>query len=473
MLAVAGNNFAQLWTISSHASYCTFNNFSNNINSICFTADGEKLCFASDSEYLNIVNVYSGETNVLETQSPTINVVKCSSDGQFLATGSKTGTITLFAKHGEKPLSFRQHKFAITSMSFTSDSSALICGDKRGIMSIGSFKPSKLPNWSSKIGTIRDISIANNSSLMGVAAGEQLAFYDLNQMKIFKSLNIGACRQIKFSPFSNSLIAIATLSGDLFFFDPSSNTIVNQAYFGNEITAMDFRFDARTLSISVKEQGLKLIDIRHLDKEIQSLDLYQDNSININSIAFQPCIVQKPLFSGYEQISVKNIKGKRHIKVEKPEVEKGEVEKTEKTEKSTIDDDFEDRYSHLDSILNSDFEYNSHSQENIDIDSLEPSQIQISLAKTAQEINKPIKKVITIEQNSFQSAYTDSFESSKSTPGKTKSENRSLNSHIKEIFDEKMADFSDEFHEHANKMHIDVIQKLNELNELISSFNIK
>ncbi|OHT10922.1 hypothetical protein TRFO_19600 [Tritrichomonas foetus] len=465
MIACSGN-VVQLWSISSHASFYKFNDMKTPVNSMCFTSDGEKLCIGSDSEYLNVINLYTGETSAFETQSPTINIVRSSPDGQFLATGSKTGPITLFTRNANEPLTFRQHKFAITAMTFTSDSTSLISGDKRGIISIGSFKPSKLPNWPGKVGQIRDITITKNMSLMSVAAGENTIFYDFNQQKVSKNIHFGACQQIKFSPFSDSLLAIATQVGDLYFFDPNTDEIINQTSFSNQITAMDFRFDGRVVSVAIKDQGIKLLDIRNLLNEIKTVDLFTDKSLQLNTIAFQPCIVKKPIFEGFHQNFVNEFKEiAKNAKIESKTSNKQTNSSTSNhNQNNSLNASKENMVSAnnsiLNSILDSSFDNSSKSLENIDITKLEPNQEQSELIRIAKEINKTKKSITELSK---------SFDVVSPKPIKKKDDQsqkpNSLAGIITDFFSMKLEDINEELHEHANRIHLDIIQKVKELED--------
>lgn len=470
MLAHSGS-YVQLWTITNQASYYRFKNINNKVNSLTFTADGQKLCFGGDSEFLNVIDLYTGQTLVLESASPSINIVRCNPISDLFVVGSKTGPITLINSKNQKSV-FRGHKFAITATTFTSNNRTLVSGDKHGSISVLADlkKPSKLPNWSSKNGPIFDINISKQTNLMAIACGEQLALYDLNETKVIKTLDFGSCRQIKFSPYTDSLIAIATQVGDLYFFDPNSNVIVNQISFDNSITAMDFRFDGCTLALGVEDNGLNLIDIRKIQTEINCIELYSDTKEQINSIAFQPMEVKTPLFSKIteDMVSIQQISGKKTIKrddsLSKQSIIQDSISHSEIQNSSFTSLD-EKNYSNIGSILNSSsFDDKSFDSSNIEIKDLPKDQEQISLVKVAKEINRP-KQIYNIAQEL--SFGLESPKPIKNINNQANMQNK-FEYILNNFFSEAMNDMKDELHEHANKFHIDIIQKIHEIDNSLT-----
>lgn len=473
MLAHSGS-FIQLWTITNQGAYYRFNEIENKVNSICFTSDGQKLCYGGDSEFLHIIDLYNGQISTLESASPSINIVRCSAINDLFVVGSKTGPITLLNSKNQKSV-FRGHKFAITATSFTSDNRTLISGDKHGSISVLTElkKPSKLPNWSSKNGPIFDIDISKQTNLMTVACGERLSLFDLKESKVIKFLDFGSCRKIKFSPYTDSLISIATQAGDLYFFDPNSNVIVNQMSFDNSITSMDFRFDGCTLALGVENNGLNLIDIRKIETEIKSIELFSDPKSQINSIVFQPLEVQKPLFPKYSEgmIMIQQISGKKTVKKEDSMMK--ESNSTKETSKSEINNSSsiilaERNYSNIGSILESSSSSDqSMDSENFEIKSIPQNQEQISLVKVSKEINKPkqIFKEFNLDFDSpkpIKNRYNDQNSTSKQN---------NLEFILNNYFSDKMNDMKDELHEHVNKFHIDIIQKIHEVGNALTKVN--
>lgn len=473
MLAHTGS-FLQLWTITNQGAYYRFNDINEKVNSICFTSDGQKLCYGCDSEFLHVIDLYNGQITNLESASPSINIVRCSPVSDLFVVGSKTGPITLLNSKNQKSV-FRGHKFAITATTFASNNRTLISGDKHGSISVLTDlkKPSKLPNWSSKNGPIFDIDVSKQTNLMAVACGERFSLYDLKETKVIKFLDFGSCQQIKFSPYTDSLISIATQAGDLYFFDPNSNVIVNQMSFDNPINSMDFRFDGCTLALGVQDNGLNLIDIRKIETEIKSIELFSDTKTQINSIAFQPFEVQKPLFPKFseEMVTVQPISGKKTLKKEdspsKLSISKNSISKQELNNSSFISVD--KNYSNIGSILDSSsFDDQSIDSEIIDVKNIPQNQEQISLVKIAKEVNKP-KQHFNLKQELFSDS--ESPKPIKNKKDEQKFSKNKLEFILNDFFSDKMNDMKDELHEHVNKFHIDIIQKIHEVGDVLTKAN--
>jgi hypothetical protein len=70
--------------------------------------------------------------------------------------------------------------------------------------------------------------------------------------------------------------------------------------FASEITAIDFKFDSVAVAAAVSSSGVKLFDIRKLDR---ALDLKIDQSIEVETLAFQQKTIDDPLFADFIQVA--------------------------------------------------------------------------------------------------------------------------------------------------------------------------
>ena len=108
--------------------------------------------------------------------------------------------------------------------------------------------------------------------------------------------------------------------------------------------------------------------------------------------------------------------------------------------------------------------------ENIELKNIPQNQEQISLVKVAKEVNRP-KQIFNFEQGL-------NLDSESPKPIKNKRDENDLNSKqnnleriLNNFFSDKMNDMKDELHEHANKFHIDIIQKIHEVGNALTMAN--
>lgn len=465
MLGNSGSSL-ELWSIRQQATFYKFNDIENYVNSICFSSDGENLCIATDSEYLQLINLYNGTRSTLETGSSTVNIVKSCPNNNLYVAGSKTGPITLINDKGQKSV-FRGHKFSIEAFDFTSDSRTLISGDKHGSISmlVNFKKPSKLPNWTFKNGQIYDICISKRTNAMIIACGEQLAQYDLGETRVTNFLHFGECKSAIFSPYTDSLIAIGGTSGDLFLFDPKSNQIINQISFENQITGMDFRFDGCTLGIGIQNDGMKLIDIRKLETQINTIDLFNNPNKQISTIAFQPCDVKKPLYTpiAEEMKPVPSIV-KKTIKKGPKIVQPQEIpEETPLHQSKHYDDSIivlSDN-NNVGSFLNSSlFIEQSIDSESFEVPKSQPDDEQKKLIKIAKEMNYH-QHLMLFDQESESSS--DSFKLRTHHKVQSKeTHNIDTLAFLKSRLAQQYSETADGMHEHLNRFHLDMVKQMNE-----------
>jgi hypothetical protein len=296
MLAT-GSDVVQLWALSSTHSFCKLDFPSSVINDVRYSADSRSLHIGGNTEHLTTVNLYTGERRTLGTDSPTITKISCSRNGQYTATGSRSGSVAVFSQGSESPEIFRSHRNEITSLVFTNDSSALIAGDKSGRISIGSFKRSRLPGWSSKNGSVYEISGARHSNSIAIACDIGLLFYDIDSSKT-SGIDAVKARRVCHSPFKDNFVVVGTADAELVFYDPSARTIVSTVALSGEINAIDFKFDGVTVAAAINGSGVKLFDIRKLDRAV---GLKIDPANVVRTLAFQQQPLEDAIFAEFIQ----------------------------------------------------------------------------------------------------------------------------------------------------------------------------
>jgi hypothetical protein len=216
---------------------------------------------------------------------------------------------------------------------FTNDSSALIAGDKSGQISIGSFKRARLSGWSARNGRVYDISSAHHSDVVAISCEGGLSIYDLEHSKVVGMESLG-CRRIRHSPFTDNFIAVSTDARELLFFDPTSHEVVGSVQFPAEVSALDFKFGGVTVAAAVSGIGVRVFDIRKLDR---ALDLRVESPAEIRAVAFQPAPVDDPICADSIQFVEEN---------PQPEVAEVELDVRPPTEPDS-DDDLDDIRRHI------------------------------------------------------------------------------------------------------------------------------
>ena len=451
MLATGGK-FVHLWSLSASNPFSQINLPKPPINDMCFTFDNRQLLVGGESEILTRIDIYSGEKQSIGTNLPRISKIACSSDGHFVAAGSKSGPIAIF---GEERLISRAHRVGITALVYARNSSTLIAGDKNGLISMGTNKRTKLPNWSStRYGSVYDISGAKHSDMIAVACKSGLIIYDLVQTSIVGAQKFRS-RSICYSPFSDNLIAISGEKSDLLFYDPRSNVVVNTVQFESPVVSLDFRFDGITVGAAVQGAGVKLLDIRQLDK-IQ--DMICDDEIA--TICFQQQLLDEPISS--ELVTLQSeppqLSGwPRPLSPRKDVIENEEPEKPAEPEKP------EEEELDLDKIRT---ELQAIEQ---DVLAHEPtlSPRNAAFLQAARDLRKR-KTANVFELTQLEQASSIQERKSKTKQRETTNETNEMIKIICGAYRDAMEDMQDEMNQVMNNVHLDILKRISDLKRQIA-----
>jgi hypothetical protein len=451
MLAAA-SEVAQLWALSSPDPFFRLEVPPKTVNDVCFSADARSLYVATNSEILARLDLYTGKRSTLETDSSTITKVSCSSNDAYTATGSRAGVLTVFSnlQPQDRPEVFRSHRIQITSLLFTNDSTTLIAGDRYGQISIGSFKRTRLPDWSARRGQIYDISAAKHSDIIGISSESGFALYDLIDSKVISSKSIKS-HNICYSSFNDNLIAIATTESELLFYDPSADAMIAELPFSGPITALDFKFDGVTIAAAVNEHGIKVVDIRRLD---QSLNLRLDPGQSVHSIKFQPKFIDDPISADFIQGKPPQIHpNPKTVQIQKPPdpVPEPEPEIDLDTIRSTL--------------------YQIEQDVKLNEPTLSPR--NASLLKTARSIAKPMATVHSaLSTGEILLTKKPPKEIKPEEAPKLSSEAQEISQIVTSYFRNAMNEVEDELAEAFNTLHLDVLTRIAALHREIDDISL-
>jgi hypothetical protein len=453
MLA-AGSEVLRLWSPSSTSPFYSLELPPKSVNDVCFSANSRLLYLGTNTESLVQLDLYKGGQTMIETDSPSITKIACSPNGTYIATGSRAGVVTVLSNHeAEAPEAFRAHHIQITSLVFTNDSTALIAGDRYGQISIGSFKRSRLPGWSSRRGQIFDISSAYHSDVIGISCNTGLAFYDLIDSKIVSAKSIKS-QAISYSPHNDNLIAVATTESELLFYDPSADKIVTSIQFSGPVTALDFKFDGVTIAAAVADHGIKLIDIRRLDQAVSL-----DRTKTVNALRFQPALLDEPISSEFIQFRSPEIV--RPEPTPEPKIESKPEPKAQPVQPEEPEIDLDTIRSTLHEI---------ETDVKLHEPTLDPR--NAALLKTARSLAKPasaqVPGVAPDEMNLI-TGYP------KRRPGTPREElalspqAREISEIVSRYFKKAMVEVQEEMVDAVNTVHLDVLTRISEISREIEN----
>ena len=449
MLATGGK-LLHLWSLPSYSRFGEVNPAKPPINDICFTYDGRQILLGGECEVLTRIDLYTGEKQSIGTNLPRISRIACSSDGHFVAVGSKSGPIAIF---GEQRQISRAHRVAVTALAYANDCTTLIAGDKNGLISMGTNKRTKLPNWSAtRYGSVYDISVARHSDVIAISCKAGLIIYDLVQTGIIGAQKLKA-KSLCHSPFSDNLIAIVGNGNEVLFYDPSSNMVVNTVQFGQPVTSLDFRFDGVTVGAAVQNEGVKLLDIRQLDR---MYDLVCDDETSC--IRFQPKLIddpvskalvtlqsQEPVLAGWPR----PLTPRKDLSISSKEP----VGQHESAEEEELD---------LDKIRTEIQEIEQ------DIVAHEPtlSPRNAAFLKAAREL-KAKNRTNVFALTEFESTKFTPKEKKQSAKPETTDETKEMIRIITEAYATAMEDMQDEMNQAMNNVHLDILKRTAELKKVI------
>lgn len=298
-MLISGDSCLRVWNQQNSTLIYTFDIGVNQINDMSFTRDGRVLIVGSDSDRIQMIDLYKSENppelvvNKNKSQLPIkVSAIGCSSDGSKLGIGTTSGVINVFnASNFELLFSSYVHKGEITSIGFHPSSNHVIASDTKGKISFSALKggaPKMLPHWTSKLGDIFEFDISPHKLLLAVACKTGLLFYDLEKMvKLTGQLPqfSGHPTKVKFSPTDPNLVAFSTSMNELFFLNTSNNSLSEPVSFDNEVISIDFRNDGVYLAVGVNEVGLMTVDVRDLSTNHK---FQCENGGQIKVVKFQP-----------------------------------------------------------------------------------------------------------------------------------------------------------------------------------------
>lgn len=298
-MLISADSCVRVWNQQNTSLAYSFDVGVNKINDISFTRDGRILLIASDTDRIQLIDMYKIENppelivTKDKSQAPIhVTAIGCSSDGQKIGVGSSSGVINVFnTKTHEKIYSSYVHRKQISSICFHPFTNNVIASDSNGKISFSSLDggtPKMLPHWTSKSGQIFEFDSSPHKPLLAVACRTGIIFYDLEKMNketppIPKFT--GYPTHIRFSPSDPNIIAFSSNINEVYFFNLSSKSLRSPIVFDDNILSMDFRNDGIYLAVSFANTGIVTIDVR--DSSIQH-KYCTDNTSSSYVVKFQP-----------------------------------------------------------------------------------------------------------------------------------------------------------------------------------------
>lgn len=298
-MLISADSCVRVWNQQNASLAYTFDVGVSKINDISFTRDGRILLVGSDTDRIQMIDLYKIENppelivSKDKSQHPIkVTAIGCSSDGQKIGVGASSGVINVFnANTHEKIYSNYVHRKQITSICFHPFKNSVIASDTNGKISFSNLDggtPKMLPLWSSKTGQIYEFDSSPHKPLLAVACRTGIIFYDLEKMK--KEATpvpkfTGYPTHIRFSPSDPNILAFSSNINEVYFFNLSSNSLSGPIVFEDNILSIDFRNDGVYLAISFAKTGITTIDVR--DSSIQH-KYCTENTNTTYVVKFQP-----------------------------------------------------------------------------------------------------------------------------------------------------------------------------------------
>lgn len=274
-MLISADSCVRVWNQQNTSLAYTFDVGVNKINDISFTRDGRILFVASDTDRIQVIDLYKTENppEIIVSKDKSKDSIKvtsigCSTDGQKIGVGTSSGVINVFntITH-EKIFSNYVHRKPITSICFDPSAKYVIASDTKGKMSYSSLNggpPKMLPHWTSKCGEIFEFDSSPHRPILAVASSEGIILYNLEKM-IKESPNLpkfgGHPTHIRFSPKDPNVIAFSTSINEVYFFNMSSKSLSSPIVFEDNILSMDYQNRGVFLAISFAKTGIVTIDV--------------------------------------------------------------------------------------------------------------------------------------------------------------------------------------------------------------------
>ena len=319
----SGDSCIRVWNQSGSLLY-TFDIGVSRINCATFSRDGRNLIIGSESNSLQLIDLYKDNPPEISTGSHKPSALSCSSDGSRFAYGTTDGCIvgfkTISGAKWEKLYDYRVHKCQVNSIVFHPSLNWVIAGDESGKVSYINIHESQLkksarqlPKWTSKNGPVHEIDISPHQLMVGIVCKTGFYTYSLENMDIIESkimLDDGIPTHIKFSPVDKSLVAISTTKNKVYFYslnldDNVVDDDIPSVEFKNEIVSISFKHDGKLLAVAVKNAGISIVDVKNLkivneftsnnsnNRFVTNLVLYPPLDIN-ESPKFKQTVVNEP-----------------------------------------------------------------------------------------------------------------------------------------------------------------------------------
>lgn len=362
-----GGKSIKLWNLESGAEIKSLRSFSNSAETSKFSPDGKLLAVGGYEGFIQLWDLISGETRILEGHASAIRSVAFSPDGRILASGSFDKTIKLWdLASGVALKSLSGHTGAIGSVAFSADGKILasgsddttiklwdlasgselktLIGHKGSVGSI-SFGPngktlaSGGPLWD--YAKLWDIDSGTETQVFRGASGESLSFSPDGKILATKGISVGAIQlwdvasgwplktlkgdpfavqSILFSPDGN-FIAAGNRDKTVHLWDPTSGKRLKVLTgHTSDVRSIAFTPDGKTLSSGSVDgtvklwelpTGINIASLIALDKKdwiVTTLDGRFDGSADgMKLISYKQDGKLLPLDSFFEQFFTPNL----------------------------------------------------------------------------------------------------------------------------------------------------------------------
>lgn len=132
-----------LWNLDSE-KFITFDAHDDEITSLSFSRDSEKIATGSKNNIINLWNLKGERLNTLRYHNSSITSISFSPDGRTVASGSLDTTIILWDLEEKKERTLKGHTSAVTSINFIYDGKILASGSADGTIKLWSVEDGSL-----------------------------------------------------------------------------------------------------------------------------------------------------------------------------------------------------------------------------------------------------------------------------------------------------------------------------------------
>lgn len=297
--SLCGFEWRYLWWIAEGESIATFHGHRDEVRSVAFSPDGNKLATGSTDATVSILDVIAQRTlTTFKVDGPGVMSVAFSPDGQTLAvaTGNwkrsgEKGKLYLWDVEREAfARTLEGHTRAINSVTFSPNGKFLASGSEDNTVMIWKMDAEQAPTVIAPPGFslgVNAIAISGDSQLLAAAYGDgHLLIWDINSGRELSSViaHVSGIMSMVFSPDGKTIV-VGTRDGPILLWSVNSEReplSVNTKQ--GLVNALAFSYDGKLLATGGSNCTIKLWDFGSM-KELTTLIGHKDM---VFSVAFSP-----------------------------------------------------------------------------------------------------------------------------------------------------------------------------------------